>query len=198
MTINVLEDIKQFMVFRTDDDFFHLQVIKRKKENPDLGRNSVVLKTHYITSIEQLEKLFPEMVRMCENENARIMMNLNRRSFEKIAFQTLRKVSEQIFNKDFYSVRNVYESVCGKYGNESEKKWIIDIDEHSPILVNKIVGFIAELDPPYEKVGDRIKTILPTKHGWHIITSPFRLDTFKKKFPEIDVHKDNPVNIFIP
>ena len=194
--INVVELIKPMMIFRSEDDFFHLQIIKRKKENPDLGSNSIVLKTHYITSVEQLDKLMPEMIRLATAENGRIMMNLNRRSFEKIAFQMLRKVSEQIFNKDFKSVRKSYENVCGKYGNEPEKKWIIDIDNGEPDVEfdMKVQKYINALEP----VGMKILINLPTKNGNHLITKPFRLDTFKKEFPEIDVHKDNPMNLFIP
>ena len=198
MTINVLEQIKPLMKFRTEDDFFHLQIIKRKKENPDLGSNSVVLKTHYITSVEHLEKLMPEMIRMATSENGRVMMNLNRRSFEKIAFKMLIKLAEQMHNNNYKSVKDAYESVCGKYNNESEKKWIIDIDEKNLNIVEEVQQFILGLDPQPVEPKFRIKSLLETKNGWHLITSPFRLDTFKKKFPEIDVHKDNPVNIFVP
>lgn len=196
--INVLEQIKPLMHFRTEDDFFHLQIIKRKKENPDLGSNSVVLKTHYITSVEHLEKLMPEMIRMATSENGRVMMNLNRRSFEKIAFKMLIKLAEQMHNNNYKSVKDAYESVCGKYNNESEKKWIIDIDEKNLNIVEEVQQFILGLDPQPVNPKFRIKELLETKNGWHLITSPFRLDTFKKKFPEIDVHKDNPVNIFVP
>lgn len=31
-----------------------------------------------------------------------------------------------------------------------------------------------------------------------VITSPFNLKEFKKKYPELDVHKNNPTNIYIP
>ncbi len=196
--INTFNEIKQFINPKSEDEFWHLQIIKRKKENPELGSNSMVLKTHYITSVEQLEKLMPSIINICESENARAMINLNRRSFEKIAFQMLRKVSEQIFNKDFKSVRKSYENVCGKYGSEPNKKWIIDIDENDLNLVDKIEKFILTLDPKDDSPEFRIKALLETKNGWHLITSPFRLDTFKKEFPEIDVHKDNPMNLFIP
>ena len=210
MTINVFEQVKPLLVFDSKDDFYHLQILKRKKENPELGSNSYVIKTYYITSIEHLDKMTPEIIDLCESNNARAGLNLNRRSFEKIAFQTLRKVSEQIFNKDFYSVRKSYNTCCGAFGNEKNKKWIIDIDdveEGDMDFVNKMVGYILRLEPkrsdiefetPEEFAQHRIKTILRTKNGYHIITSPFRLDVFKKEFPDIDVHKDNPMNLYIP
>ena len=197
MTINVFEQVKPLLVFDSKDDFYHLQILKRKKENPELGSNSYVIKTYYITSIEHLDKMTPEIIDMCESNNARAALNLNRRSFEKIAFQTLRKVSEQIFNKDFYSVRKSYNTCCGAFGNEKNKKWIVDIDVKDTPLLNELVGYISTLEPKVS-VEERIKVVLPTKAGFHIITSPFRLDVFKKKYPTIDIHKDNPINAYIP
>jgi hypothetical protein len=194
MTIDAYNLIKPLLVFDSDDDFYHLQVLKRKKENPELGSNSLVLKTYYINSLEYLNMKYPEIKSMCEFSNARAMINLNRRSFEKIAFQTLRKVSEQIFNKDFRSVRKSYETVCGAYGNEKNKKWIIDIDNFDKSYDREVQDYINNIQP----IGGKLYVNLPTRNGHHLITKPFRLDLFKQKFPELDVHKDNPCNIYIP
>lgn len=194
--INVFEQVKPLLEFNSKDDFYHLQIIKRKKDNPELGSNSYVVKTYYITSVEHLDKMTPEIIGICQRENARAGLNLNRRSFEKIAFQTLRKVSEQIFNKDFYSVRKSYNTCCGAFGNEKNKKWIIDIDVFDTNYLHEIGTYIELLEPSTSY--SKIIAVLDTKHGYHIITSPFRLDKFKEAFPEIDVHKDNPINLFIP
>ena len=40
-------------------------------------------------------------------------------------------------------------------------------------------------------------TNIPTKSGWHIITTPFNLQQFKEKYPDIDVHKNNPTILYI-
>lgn len=193
MTVNTFEQIKQFINPKSEDEFWHLQILKRKKENPELGSNSMVLKTHYITSVEHLEKLMPSIINLCNSENARAMINLNRRSFEQIAFQTLRKVSEQIFNKDFKSVRKSYENVCGKFGSEKNKKWIVDIDVQDMKVVNEVRDFIDTLEP----VGKKTLVLLPTKNGFHLITKPFRLDIYNKRFPEHEIHKNNPMNLYI-
>lgn len=39
---------------------------------------------------------------------------------------------------------------------------------------------------------------IPTMNGCHLITKPFNLQKFKEKFPEIDVHKNNPTILYIP
>lgn len=203
--INNLELIKSHLQFDSDDDFYHLQIIKRKKEHPELGSNSYVVKTYYVRSVEYLEKKMPEIIALCEFHNARACINLNRRSFEKMAFHLLRKVADQIMNRDFKSARKAYESVCGAYSNEkSSKKWVVDIDTKDEKLIKEIQVFIYYLEPMefidlnMGSIVNKVKLTLPTKNGYHLITSPFRLDEFNKKYPDISVHKNNPTILFIP
>jgi hypothetical protein len=192
--IDNLELIKGLLHFESEDDFYHLQIIKRKKDNPEIGSNSQIIKTYYVTSIEYLEEKFFEIRVLCDINNARACINLNKRSFEKIAFHLLKKISDQIMNKDFRSVRKAYESVCGEYSSEKNKKFIIDIDGELDELesVTQFINF--ECKPE----GNKIICVIPTKNGCHLITSPFDLKNFKYQFPLIDVHKNNPTILYIP
>ena len=47
-----------------------------------------------------------------------------------------------------------------------------------------------------EPVGNKIISIIPTKSGNHLITSPFNIKQFKEKYPDIDVHKNNPTLLY--
>lgn len=192
--INNIEQIKSLLVFDSLDDFYHLQIIKRKKEHPELGSNSYVVKTYYIRSIGYLDKKWDEIMALCTLHNARGYINLNRRSFEKMAFHTLRKVTEQIMTKDFSAVRKAYESVCGTFTNELNRRWIVDIDVTDFVYINEVVKVVSDTEP----LGDKLLALIPTKNGYHLITSPFRLDEFKKIYPELSIHKDNPTVLFIP
>lgn len=143
---------------------------------------------------------FPEIKNLCDFNNARACINLNRRSFEKIGFQMIRKVAEQVMNKDFRSVRKAYESVCGLHSAEPKdsRKWIIDIDETDfdkvQDLINKITIDINSYEPTEDK--DKIICIIPTKNGIHLITRPFNKETFNLDNPNVDVHKDNPTILY--
>lgn len=194
MTDN-FEQIKGLLKFDTEDDFYFCQIIKRKKENPDVGSNSVVINSYYIRSIEQLEKLKPEMILLAAFHNARVCINLNRRSFESLAYQNLKKVTDIILNKEFRHVKSAYESVCGAFSNENghSKKWIVDIDEKGR-RANQVLRYIDRLEP----IGNKLYAIIPTKNGVHLITKPFDLREFKIVYPEIDIHKNNPTILFIP
>ena len=199
--INNFQQISKLLQFRSDDDFYHLQIIKRKKDHPEIGSNSLVIKTYYIKSEDHLAKVEPEIIALCDFHGARACINLNRRSFEKMAFHTLKKVTDQIMNKDFKSVRKAYESVCGAYANESNKKWIIDIDNisidgfnHQDSMI-QLRSRIIELQ--IEASHLQSMNFIRTKSGIHIISAPFNLQKFREEFPDIDVHKDNPTILYI-
>jgi hypothetical protein len=198
---NNFQQIQKLLKFRSEDDFYHLQIIKRKKDHPEIGSNSLVIKTYYIKSHEHLAKVEAEVIALCDFHGARACINLNRRSFEKMAFHTLKKITDQIMNKDFKSVRKAYESVCGAYANESDKTWIIDIDNISMDTFNHNDEMIAlrkkiielQIDTGKEPRMDYIQT----RSGFHIICRPFNLQKFMELYPEIDVHKDNPTILYI-
>lgn len=193
--VDNFEQIKGLLIFDTPDDFYFAQIIQRKKENPQVGSNSHVVKTYYIKSAQDLDFYKGEMICLAEYHNARVCINLNRRSFENIAFQTLKKVSDIIMNKDYKSVRKAYNSVCGGYSNEanSSKKWIIDIDEKGR-KSNDIIKLIDSCRPE----GSKFVDVIETKNGYHIIVNPFDIQEFKKHYQDIDIHKDNPTIIYIP
>jgi hypothetical protein len=192
--VNNLEKIKELLKFESEDDFYHLQIIKRKKENPDLGSNSYIVKTYYIKSIESLEFYYEEIKMLCKFHNARGCINLNKRSFEKASFHTLKKITDQIMNKDYKSTRNAYNSVCGAVSNAGKdgKRWIIDVD----------IKGVEGLDET-----SRLESVLPentcvalleTKNGWHLITKPFNLQEYRDVVGEHDLHKNNPTILYIP
>ena len=197
--INNLDIIKDLVKFESSDEFLHLQILKRKKENPDLGSNSYVVKTFYVRSWEYLESKMPEIINLCDFNNARACINLNKRSFESMAFHTLKKVTDQIMNKDFRAVHKAYESVCGAYCKDNEKKWIIDIDWvdwPNKAEIGNLALLVQELQAQTGK--EPIVKYLPTKNGTHIITRPFNLSKFRKSYPDVDVHKDNPTIMYMP
>ena len=192
---NNLEIIISLLKFYSEDDFYFLQILRRKKEHPDLRSNSEVIKTYTITSKEHLIKKMPEIILLCDFYNARACINLNLRSFEKIAYQTLKKACDQVFNKDFKSLKNAFNSAAGTYSSDPNKKWILDIDLKDELGLQKI----NEIQSYFEEENiNAIITVIKTKNGYHLITSPFRLDVFKQRFQDIDVHKDNPTVLYIP
>jgi len=185
--------LKALLKFESEDDFYFCQILKRKKEHKELGSNSYVVKTYFIKSAEDLEFYKPEMINIAEFHNARVYLNLNKRSFERTAFHTLKKITDQILNKDYKSARKAYASVCGMYAADEDKTWVVDIDTPKGRQANEVLKLIDSLQP----VGNKLIAIVDTKNGFHIITKPFNIQEFSKHY-DYNVHKNNPTALYIP
>lgn len=192
--VDNLEQIKSLLSFESEDDFYFVQIIKRKKEHPELGSNNYMVKAYYISSIESLERDYEEMKCLANFHNARVCINLNKRSYEKLAFQNLKKVADQIMNKDYKSVRKSYNSVVGQFSNDNNKKWILDIDNNDEEYDRKLQLYIHSIEP----FGSKLYANIKTKNGHHLITKPFNMQNFNNQYSDIEVHKDNPTILYIP
>lgn len=211
MIINNLDLIKPFLIFESTDIYYHLQILKRKKdcEEHEKARNNNArcLKTYYISSIKYLELRFPEIQKLCKNHNARAYINLNAKSFIKTGFQLNLLIADRMKNNQFEYMYRSYESAAGMSDvNIGEKRWIVDIDEKeiSPL----IISYIEHQCDPISKIENdflglelgyfdsKIITKIPTKSGWHLITKPFNVKQFKDKYPEIDIQKNNPTLLY--
>jgi len=199
-----LEKILPFLQFDSEDDFYFLQILQRKKENPQLGSNSRVIKNYYITSQQHLLNRYEEIKKLCKVFNARASIRLNRRSFEKVGFKALENIANTMQNREYKHLMKSYDRACGLLNNEKTKRWIIDIDENDVIWLEQVINAIQ----PCEPLGNKILTQIPSKSGIHLITSPFNVQQFKENFTtelkeykmeyrEIEIHKDNPTNLFI-
>ena len=195
--IDTLEQIKPLLVFDSEDDFYFLQILQRKKENELLTANSHVIKNYYITSLDHLDIVYEEIIKLCKMFNARASLRLNRRSFKQLAFQNLKKVTDTILNQDYKSVRKSYDRSCDQFQNEDNRKWILDIDTNDISIVERAIAAVKFCDP--DQGTDKHIITLKTKSGYHVITSPFNQEQFKLSSRlDIDIHKDNPINLYIP
>lgn len=166
--------------------------MKRKKENSDMTNHSKIVDEMFIRSNEYLDSKKEYIVKLCNMFNARATIRLNRRSLKTCSLQTLSSLAQQIANGQFQRIDRLYSSVIGKSHNEPVKRWIIDIDQ--PEINPDMLETIERIKP----VGKKLIDIIPSKSGFHIITSPFDVSEFVKVFPNIDIHKDNPTNLYIP
>jgi len=202
--IDNFDKIKPLLEFpKQGDSFYFIQVLQRKKDHVGVrlggsNNNSRLIKAYHVSSIEKLDIHKEEMIKLAELFNARIGINLNPRSFEKTAFQLLEKVAHQMQNKNFYDVRKAYDSVCGNYHAEMDKRWIIDIDTKDAQDIQNIWVCIEQLHDVIENRDYKILAEIPTKNGVHFITNPFNLDAFSKLYPKIEVHKNNPTLLYMP
>lgn len=207
MSVNNYSLIRDLLEFRSEDDFYFLQILRRKKDHKDgkvsgSNNNSRLIKYYLVSSVEYFDFIEPEVIELCDLLNARAGINLNRRSFEKMALQNLKKVTDQILNKTFNKAHKAYSSVCGAYNHDGDKTWIIDIDreDHTDTsipfrsLVDRISSTICMMNP----VGEKEIAVIPSRTGYHLLCKPFNLGEAKKSGFKYEVHKNNPTNLYIP
>lgn len=61
-------------------------------------------------------------------------------------------------------------------------------------LITEIQSKLHNLQP----IGNKFKAVIPSKNGFHIICNPFNIQDFAKFEYPVEIHKDNPTNLFIP
>lgn len=207
--IDNFDIIKPLFYFNESNNmFFYLQIIRRGKDHPDLPAANKLIQSWAIRSREQLDKMKYEIIFLCEHYKARAYINVAGKDFDKLNTLLLKKLADNIHTGNIVNPWHVYQSACGELTSRC-KKWIVDIDTHDCQAKNEI---LKELDQiwlnaypeslQYINDGRRDRAYMiaeiPTLNGCHIITKPFNLQKFKERFPNIDVHKNNPTILYIP
>lgn len=198
--IDNFDKILDLMEFPSDDCFYFIQLLQRKKEHPELGSNSRLVKSYYIKSKEHLMDLKEEIIGLCGFHNARAYIHLQYRSFQQCTFQMLKSVTDHIMQPDYNHTYHIWNSVCGQFG-AGPKRWVVDADnadlERYGISVGDIVDFIETLEHNPSDIHI-VMEVLPTKNGYHVITHPFNSKQFGDRFPDIQIQKNNPTVLYIP
>lgn len=181
-------------------DFFFLEIISRKKDNPDQKSHARVIKDYYIKDANHLLELRSEIIALCNVFNARAYFRLNKRNKKTVALKTLALLAENISTEQ-YDVRNCYNSCCGTYHSDLEKTWVIDFDfdkndEEALLDMQAKSIFIVELIG--KTLREPIVYFIPTKNGMHLICPPFNVAEYKEKYSELSYHKDNPTILYVP
>ena len=200
--------IRSFLRFDSDDQFYIVQVMRRKKDNPDAFKSIHIIKEFYIKSIEQYDRVLPDMIKYAEMFNARVTIRLNRRSFKKTAHKMLKEIADKMESGQYESLKNAFSSSAGKFHDEPNKTWILDFDKEdneAGILMADILDHINNYCQPDMNGNSKLVAYIPSATGSHLIVTPFNPNgsekgrkSFRELYPTIEIHKDNPTNIYIP
>jgi len=201
--IDNLHQIKSLLNFEKEGDFYMLYILKRKKDQTtDKSNHQSVrtIKTYCVESVEYLEKRYEEIKELCEMFKARAYIHVQKQSHHDVSLNMLVSLAERIRNGQ-HRQQHLFDSVVGQL-KTLEKRWIIDIDgisidgfAHVPFY-QEMRRYISELQ---NETGKEVEmTFIRTRAGFHIIASPFNLQKFKERYPEVDVQKKNPTILYIP
>ena len=196
MEINNIDLIKPFLKWNDPNDFYFVQILRRKKENPDNTSNSQTIKNYFVHSVNELDAKYSEMKILAQYFHARVYINLNRRNYEHLALHMMKKITDCMINRAYKSIQNGYESICCNFHFEKTKKWVVDLDddhhdENDKLCIHKLI----------QKTGGNIHKKIPTPNGVHLITSPFNTQELSEQLSAAgiympDIHKNNPTLLY--
>lgn len=189
--VDNFELIKPLLKFPNTDTYYHLQILKRGKDHPELPAANRVIKSYFIIDINDLDFYEQEIKGLCKFFGARAYINLAPKSIKKTTMLQLKYLAQRAYEGDFKKIWKSWNTCAGEIKGE-ESRWVVDVDED--INKNELRKFIDELMP--KTLDERIICEIPTKNGYHLITTPFNLQQFKEKYPDIDVHKNNPTLLY--
>jgi hypothetical protein len=190
--IDNFELIKPLLTFLSDDIYYHLQILRRGKDHPELPAANRVIKSYFICSLESLNYVEQEIKDLCKLFGARAYINLAPKSIKKTTMLQLKYLAQRAYEGDFKKIWKSWNTCAGEIKGE-EPRWVVDIDDNN-VKWNYVMDDIDTLEP--YSIDTKYITNIPTKSGWHIITTPFNLQQFKEKYPNIDVHKNNPTLLY--
>ena len=206
MAINNYSTIIPFLNFESEDDYYRLQVIKRRKDNPDMEVGEQVLRTVYITSLEKFRKIYADLVNLADQNNARIYINLNVKSMKKTSMIAMKEWAGRVMDDNFKGAYHIFDSAAGQCGATRDKKWIVDIDydpKTAKIRYSDYIDAAKNAINNCQPEGDKVFGVIPTLNGCHLITSPFNITEFKVSLCCIlgyedlpDIHKNNPTLLY--
>ena len=204
MTDNI-NYLKKIMDFGDDDKFYYLQILARKKDNPD-GKSVKTVKDYYISNEKYFDEHVEQIKELCDLFNARAYLRLNRRSWEQVARKMNVYMAKDVLeNKNYPYSRKVFSKACGRTHCEENAIWIIDLDRddfhswgHFENTMYTIETYIKDLIKKENVLGRKIIGSVETPNGVHILTNPFNRKKFNEVFDNIDIHDNNPTILYAP
>lgn len=193
-TIDNWTNIRKHLDFSDPDKFYFIELMQRKKDDETFKANNRMVKFYCVTSLEYYDAIEDEVKKLSDTTGARAYILVNRRSYEKCCLNILKDTVQLIQDHNYQHFPKLISSVVGRYADEPNKSWIVDLDGVSDEREKEIKDFIDSIEP-YE-VGSKVKWENPTLHGKHLITKPFNVQKFSQKFPDVDIHKDNPTLLY--
>lgn len=183
-----------------EDEFYFLQILVRGKDGVYASGNNKnhLIKYYTITSPEKLFSLKDEIAAICHVDNARAYIHPTKRNAKDVANIAVELAVHTFVSQNWIGFKSMYSTACGKSFVASDKKFIVDLDDihEGDTILDQIRKDIYGMRGHGGENSDKVFMVVPTKSGVHLVTHPFDLGQFGKKYPGIDVHKNNPTLLY--
>ena len=194
--INNFKQIRELLTFEKQNDYYFIEILKRRKDNPRMTVDSKFINDYYVYSLDDYDQMTDEILCYSEILHARAYIRLNVRNAEKTSLIALKRLSDFIYAKDFKSVSHLFRKVSREVNSEPNHKFLVDIDnENDKIFAKSVLKNIWETS---KEPAGKILAEIPTPNGCHLITTVFDSEKFVASCPNIHMHKDCNTVLYSP
>ena len=162
--VNNIEVIRNNLKFDKFGEFYYISIIQRSKDGilvRGAHDNARRIRTFYVFSLEEFDKIIPFITEICDKLGARAYIEMNRKNIFKCQLECIKRLLEEIEHQTLKS-RTIMDSVVAAAPSR-DKLWLIDVD--APEALEEAVNYIEKKKATYY--------IIPSVNGKHIITSRF-------------------------
>lgn len=199
--INNFELLRDIFNNMNENDVISVMLLKRKKDfttDKSNHQSARLIRTYSFSNLDYFNEKEKEIIELCEFFKCRAYIDVRKKNNKIIALDMLKQIADQLKNEQ-YDCSNVYHSILSSCSSK-DKVWIVDLDSKDDELYDKIITKIGEIS----EYGNNGKVLykVPTRQGFNILTTPFRMDVFVKWKEEnnidVDVHKHGTALLYYP
>lgn len=180
-----------------EDDFYWIQVLKRRKDGNSTSSSKQLIKDYTVFNKTVFNECEKEIKDLCKLYNARAYIWVNPRNYKKFQLNLLKTTIDAIDSNSHSVYKLVNKAIANSRSSNYEKLFILDIDTKDRDIVDEYEEIIMKSDCAGNPEWDLIETV----NGYHIISHTFNLQLFdqlltRERLPKIDIHKDNPTLLY--
>jgi len=182
--IDNFEQIRKLLQFEDPAEFYYISIMQRNKDGVKVASshdNCRRIRTFYVFSLEEFDRVTPFIKEICDKINARCYIELNRKDIFQCQLECIKRLAECIQHGTTKS-RAIMDSVVGGAPSR-DKLWMVDADERSVEDVDDIIEYV-------EKNRGTHYAVIPTVNGCHIITSRFDPRFFNEFFKDCEIKRN--------
>lgn len=181
--------IRSKMTFIDQFDRYVCHVMRRVKdaENAKLkscGSNESqrLLRTYYFGDLDYFDRKISAIKELCDTTNARAYILPQVRNNRDCLINLGKLVFENLDNPTIKLDGITRKAVCSCHTSR-DKKWILDFDDWSLDFFDTILEDVKKNLDDIGKNPDKDLYVVPTRHGKHIVTSPFNTKLLNEHHP---------------
>jgi hypothetical protein len=186
-----------FDILKDKEDFFYIQIIQRKKDGN--VKSECVIRNFYVYNKEYFFKRKELIQQLCQQYNARAYFWINPRNARKITLECIKSYADMLTQNNCCKGYKLWDKKCGAHASSDYNHlWLVDVDSKDQKLLDQVVAMVNKCRGNEE---NKIKDIVQTANGYHILTTKFDTHYFQQlcridNIPLIDIHKDNPTLLY--